>query len=66
MTTDFPGRRRVKGGRSIHATRMVPRGGVGVQIAACGKHANAELPERPDEPVTCGACLAAMAATPIT
>ena len=57
----YPSRRRSKGGRVVHATRLVESGGVGRHVGACGTRADAELPEPADAPVTCRACQRALA-----
>ena len=56
----YPGRRRAKGGHVVHATRLRVRDGVGHPVAACGKRADASLPEPRSALVTCKACKAAI------
>jgi hypothetical protein len=57
---EYPIRKRVKGGRLIHACRLVFENGRGVQVGACGARANAELGEPRSAPVTCRACRAVL------
>lgn len=52
----YPGRHRVKGGRVVHATYLAFVDGFGVQMTACGKRANAALPESCTAQITCKAC----------
>jgi hypothetical protein len=56
-----PGRHRVKGGRKVHATRLVPVDGRGVQTPACGKTGRPMVPEDRTTPVTCQGCIKALA-----
>ncbi|MFI5814924.1 hypothetical protein ACIA7S_28695 [Streptomyces sp. NPDC051643] len=55
-----PGRHRVKGGRHVHATRMVPVNMQGVQTPACGPKGKPMVPEPSTSPVTCPACRRAL------
>jgi hypothetical protein len=52
----YPGRHRVKGGRNVHATRMVPRDGRGVQTPACGESGKPMVPMGRTTQVTCPDC----------
>lgn len=54
--TAYAVRRRSAGGRVVHATRLEAVDGKGVQVAACGVRADAELPEPRTAAITCPAC----------
>jgi len=57
---DYQGRHRVKGGRNVHATRMVPVNGYGKQATACGEIPKATVPAGRGRAVTCPGCRKAL------